>query len=237
MGNDGKDVNEMNIKKSLFAAASMALVLMGFASSATAEGVLREVVNTKPMPKNAELHAVGWTRLAQGALGGTGFECDTTANVKATSEDGKTGQVTALSIPDQTKCKGIGALAGCTLKNHSITNLPYHTDVETTKVGVTGQIVIHMEYGGMCLFKEHTLIFGALSLFPLKTGNSMITGTSGNLAEKSTAASGTSTLHGNPIAGWEIAGEGELSDGTEIVAEGELELTTPSRCTYYLSAN
>jgi len=228
----------MSIKKNLIAVAAMALTTMGLASSAMAQdGVLRHTETTTPIAKNVELHVIGGLQWAAGGGAGTGMKCDVTANIKVTGEEGKVAQITSLTIPDTTKCTGLGGLGGCTLKNDAVKGTPYNLTVTPTEVDITSLVTLEYEYGGFCFFTKHTIELSALKLLPIKTGNAALTGTNGKMADGGKAATGTATQHGEPIAGWRITGGGKLSDGTEVVASGDLELTLPGRCTYYISSN
>jgi len=219
----------MRTKMSLIAAAAMALALMGFASSAMAatDGVVRDVTNNEIIPLNHELHFVGWARFGSGS---GGMKCHVTAIAKATVSNGTTGQVTNFSIPDTTKCTGDGGLAFCTLTGDQVTNLPYHLTATPTDFDVTGNIVIHNQFGGFCPLSEVTLEFSEITLKPLNTTNKRaVTNTAGNL--------GNTAAAGEPIAGVELSGSGSSPQVGAITAEGELELTAPDRCTWKLASS
>jgi hypothetical protein len=230
----------MSIKKSLLALAAAAMATMAFASSAMAtDGVLRDHTGeTKPIAENTELHLIGWVKITTNS---SSFECHVTAIVKATGTTGTTGDVNTFTVPDTTKCTGTGGLNGCKLKAHDPTT-PYHltvTDngrVDVTKTG--GTIVLHLEYDA-CLVKKVTLTINEVQLTPKKTGTTPVppTGTQNTL--------GATAALGETIAGFEISSGtgvehvenifGGKSEETATLS-GELELKSPTRCTYEITA-
>ncbi len=237
----------MNIKKSLLALVVLALAMTGLASSAMAatDGVIRDVTTNEIIPENHELHAIGWAKFSS-SLGS--FECHVTSIVKATKNteglQGRTGDVTNFSIPNTANCTGHGGLAECKLKKDTITNLPWHAtatppsetnpagDIDITP-GTAGNIVIDNEFeGGFLCPAKVELVFTAITLTPLKTGTTAITGG----ASPGHLGGGTAALN-DPIAGIEISGKGTSPQVGEITASGELELTEPDRCTWKIASS
>jgi hypothetical protein len=228
----------MSTKKSLLAIAAMALSLMGFASSASAatDGVIRDVTTNAIIPAGTELHAVGFAKFSSGF---GNFECHVTANIKATGAAGTTGEVTNFSIPNTANCTGSGALAGCTLKSDTITNLPWNATVTPPGGSIPAgdlditdpsNIVIDNEFsGGFFCPSSLTLTFPSITLTPLKTGTTQVTGGT------SAVLGGTAALN-DPIAGVEISGSGTSPLGS-VTASGQLELTSPGRCTWKIATS
>ena len=229
----------MSIKKSLLALVAAAIATMALASSAMAtDGVLRDHVGTEPIKENTVLHLVGWTKFttANGS-----FECHRTWNIKAVGNAGSTGEVTAFTIPDTTKCTNSGAYAGCKVKTHETKNLPYHVTVtDNGRIDITGKIQIYSEYSN-CLMKSTLLTFEEIQLTPKKTGTTVPapTGTENKL--------GATAALNETIAGFEIGGltAGPIhivnifgGESTENITglTGEFELTSPQRCTYEITA-
>lgn len=227
----------MSIRKGLLGVAVVAIAMMGFASSALAaeDGTIVDVENGKPIAVGTKLHLIGWAKF-QGGLGG--IECHVTSEVEATSDT--TGKVINFSVPDVSKCTRNGGLAFCTLNSVTSDNLPWHVTVTKTDFDVTsgsgiggGAIrITNVFSGGFCAISgTSSLTFPeGVTLTPLKTGSSAVTGTTGHLLAGGTAAAG------EPIAGVEIKAKGKIDKPSgaeeEINATGELELTVPERCTY-----
>jgi hypothetical protein len=219
----------MSIRKSLLTLAATALMLMGFASPTMAaeDGIIRDVSTGSLIAQGTELHAVGSVKYVIW-LGS--FECHVTAVIKATGTAGTTAQITSFTIPDTTKCTGSGFLAGCKIKSAITTNLPYSVTVTPADLEVTGNMVFLNEYPS-CVLAKQTMKFYKFTLRTLKTGTDVVTGTNGHL--------GTTAEEGEPIAGFELEATGVMPGppDKEITTTGELELTSPERCTYYLSTN
>lgn len=223
----------------LLAFALAALALTAFASSAMAEGQIRDVTTNETIPAKRVLHLVGW---AQFTSGNEGVKCDVTATLEPTVVGGTEGTVTAFNIPDTTKCQYIGAKFNtCLLSAHGPGGLPWK--VKTTKTpdfDITGNIVFNNTFkAGSCPFvfpvgriTRVKLTFAEITARPLKTGNEVNTGTSNTL--------GATAALNDPIAGVEISGKGNAEvefDSTAVVnqateASGKLELTSPDRCTW-----
>jgi hypothetical protein len=235
----------MSIKKSLLALAVLALAMMGFASSAMAEGGhIRDVKTGLPPEAGREFHFVGWAKFETGA---GSLECHVTAVLVATGTEGKTGHVKTFTVPDTTKCKKGGGIANCTFKSHEATttgpNGEETWDVTATKedfdlTSSTGVIVIHNKFEGFGCPSEITLtIEESITLRPLKTGVKIVTNTQNTLGE--------TAKNGDPIAGIEFHVEKSKKStadvktifGTtkeELTVAGELELTEADRCTWEL---
>jgi hypothetical protein len=234
----------MSIKKSLLALAVAALTSMVFASAAMAEGgKLIDVTTGKVPTEGRELHLVGWMKVETEIAS---VECHVTAVLVATGLAGRTGHIKTFTVPDTSKCKLEGALSGCKFKKHEATTTNGANeiwDVTTTKqdfalTSSTGSLVIHNQFEGLFCPTEITLtIEESVTLRPLKTGTSEVTGTFGNLSKAGTAASGES------IAGLEFSVpksakstvhvKGPIVEGTEeAVVTSELELTDADRCTW-----
>ena len=231
----------MSIKKSLLALIVAAMATMAFASPALAtDGVLRDTNGgTAPIPENTALHLIGWTKFA---TPNASFECHVTSTIKAVGTTGNTGSVTVFTIPDTTKCKGGGLLAGCTVMSHESKNLPYHATVTSNgRLDITGTIEIHSTYVSGCLAKTTLLTLSEVTLIPLKTGERVVTGTEGRL--------GVTANLNEPIAGFELTGftakgEVHIVDAfnhafTEklTAVSGEFEIAGTERCTYEITAS
>jgi hypothetical protein len=227
----------MSIKKSLVGLAAVVMVTMAFASPAMAaeDGTLVDHQGTNPIAAGTVLHLIGWKK---NTTNSGSYECHATLNIQATGSSGTTGDVTAFTIPDTTKCTGTGLHNGCKLKAHSTTNLPYHATVTSNgRIVITGNIVFHEEYKE-CLVKRTTLTYTSIELTPLKTDERAVTGTEGKL--------GTTAALNETIAGFEIDGTTggvvhieNIFGGKEEAASstsGEFELTAPERCTYEIIA-
>ena len=230
----------MNIKKSLLALLAAAMATMAFASPAMAtDGFIRDATTNETIHGGTALHLVGWTKFT---TGGSSLECHVTSIIKSIT--GSTGEVSVLTTPDTTKCKGAGALNGCTVKTDEAKNLPYDITVtENGRVDISGKIELHNTYSG-CLVKTTLVKLSELTLTPLATGTRAITGgTAGNAL-----LGGTAALN-EPVAGFEVDGftangkvQVESSLGTkseEALAgfTGEVEFREKEdRCTYKITA-
>ena len=236
----------MSTKKSLLALLAAAMATMAFASPAMAtDGVLRDVGNGQPIPENTVLHMVGWAKFE---TPNASFVCDATSRIEVTGKGGTTGNVTAFTIPDTSKCTGTGAYKGCILKTHEAKNLPWATTVtDNGMIDITGTIEIHDTFSG-CLIKTTLLTLSEIKLTPLATGTRAITGGTGE------AKLGVTAFLTQPIAGFEIDGftasgqtHHESSLGTKFTetltgVSGEFELTkeeggVAQRCTYEITAS
>jgi hypothetical protein len=225
----------MKISKSLFAIAATLIATMGLASSAMASGgVVRDVTTNAIIPNGTKTEYKGWAKFT-GGLGA--FTCHVVSTSEATGTAGNTGKVTKFEANGTENCSGSGFLAGCTLESHSTTNLPYHVTVTKEDLDVTGTIVLHNKYKGfLCPLngEEVTLTFSAITLTPLKTGTTAVTGTSNKL--------GGTSKPGEPIAGFDISGNGEIHRETTgeteaITASGELEVSDANRCTWKIATS
>jgi hypothetical protein len=233
--------------KVLLAFAMAALALTAFASSAMAQGQIRDVEGVhKTIENGRTLHLIGWAEFADEAVPANGYKCDVTAILHTDVEGGTTGTITEFTIPDTTKCEGTGILKGCVLTAHQSTNLPWHVTTTTVPPDfdiTEGNIVIHNTFkAGTCepVFllgraTEATLTFTkGITARPVKTGTEVNTGTSNTL--------GATAALGDPIAGIELSGKGiahikfEHGEQTpEVNVTGKLELTPPDRCTWTIS--
>jgi hypothetical protein len=220
----------MSIKKSLLAMAVTALALMGFASSAmgATDGVIRDV-DGGVIQNGVTLHMIGWTKFSA-SVGS--YQCHETVTIEMTGTTGTTGDVKSMTIPNLANCTGTGFLAGCKLTSAETKNLPYHVTVTPTDLDVTGTIVKVTKYSS-CLIAEQTTTFSEITFKPLKTGPNTITG-----VPAGTGHLGTTAANGEPIAGFEYSGSGTVNPGgIAITVTGELELTSPERCTYKLESS
>jgi hypothetical protein len=228
----------MSIKKSLLPSfAAMAIALTAFASSAMAaeDGVLKDVTTGNPITDPAgapvELHFVGWTKFE---TLGTGIECHVTALYTPTGTEGKTGDITGFT-PITSSCHGFGSIYnGCKITSDSVLNQPYHVTVTKTDFDVTATNIAITNTFSSCVNSnvtfENLFFEEGATLKPLKTGTRTVTDTAGNL--------GTTAAAGDPIAGVELSAQGVAENNLgEIGIEltGELELTSPERCTYKLA--
>ena len=227
----------MSIKKSLLALAVAATAAMAYASPAMAtDGKIRaHHAGTPEIPAGTVLHLVGWTKFttAKGS-----FNCHVTWNIETTS--GSTGKATTFDVPDMSKCTATGSFNGCKVNGFAAKNLPYHVTVtDNGRIDITGNIQIHSTYSN-CLLKTTLRTLQEFQLTPLKTGEGVVTGTENRL--------GVTAALGETIAGFEIDG---INPGSEVHMEdifggkaseaissitGELELTSPQRCTYEITA-
>jgi hypothetical protein len=231
----------MRTARGLLAIAVTILALMGFASSAAAatDGVVRDVTTSAIIPENRELHAVGWWgfQLPSGS-----FICHFTSNLKATGATGTTLDVTNFSIPDVTKCSVSNGFSECHLSESATDNLPSHAtvtppgaEIPAGDLDVTGSIGFTWTFSPsspFCPFHNTSVSIVTSTMKPLKTGTKVVTGTSNTLGS-------TASLN-DPIAGFEISSlvTVSYSDGSfaTMVASGELELTSPDRCTWKITS-
>jgi hypothetical protein len=228
----------MSIKnRLLLSVAAMAIALTAFASPTMAaeDGVLRDVTTGQPITDPAggpvELHFVGWTKFE---VLGTGIECHVTALYTPTGAEGKTGDITDFTLETNT-CHGFGSIYnGCKVTTDSILNEPYHVTVTKTDFDVTATNIVIASTLSSCMDSNVTFLNffyeEGITLKPLKTGTRTVTNTAGNL--------GTTAAAGEPIAGVDFSApvviESNFGEfGLEVV--GELELTSPERCTYKLA--
>jgi hypothetical protein len=241
----------MSIRKSLIAVAAMALALMGFASSAMAatDGVIRDTVDNSIIPANREVHLIGWAKFDTSS---GNYECHVTSVLKVTGSTGTTGHVKTFTVPDRSKCTGSGFLSGCTLtafSNNTEGLHPWHVTVtppsETIPAGdfdvkpesESEKIEIHNTFGGSCFGSGQsvTLKFSTITLKPLQTGTTTITGVPAGTGH----LGGTATAAEPKIAGAEISGTGTVEGGLggSVTATGELEVTEADRCTWKITAS
>jgi hypothetical protein len=231
-GTRQEGVLEMSIKKSLLlsiATAAIAITALTPSAMGATDGVIQVV--SPIIPNGTNVHLVGWARFQ---TGGSGIICHVTGTYEVTGTEGKTGDVKSFVLTTST-CEGFGvAYANCTVTADSVNGLPYHATATPTDLDVTGNIEITSSLsatpGKTCNFTFTNLFFEELTIAPLGTGTKTVTNTSNTLGK----VVGANT----PIAGVAIEGEGEAENNTAtfpIAAEGELELTSPERCTYKLS--
>jgi hypothetical protein len=188
-------------------------------------------VNGTPISNGTKLHLVGWAKLE---TLGTGIECHVTATYEATGTEGKTGNVTAFSLETAT-CHGFGSIYnGCKVTSDAVKNLPYAVKTTKTLLDITATNIIVESILSGCVNTNVTFtnlyLEEGVKLEPLKTGTRTVTNTSGHL--------GTTAATGEAIAGVELSGEGTAENNLgelAVEASGELELTSPERCTYRLS--
>jgi hypothetical protein len=229
----------MSIKKSLLlsiATAAIAMTALAPSAMGATDGVIRDVTSPNGIiPANTGLHLIGWARFQ---TGGSGIMCHVTGQAETTGTTGTTGDATAFVITTST-CEGFGvAYANCTVTADSVNNLPYHVTVTPSDLDVTGNIQITSSLGATpgktCNFTFTNLSFEEITLVPLNTTNPRTVTNTGNRLGNVAAA-------GEAIAGVRIEGEGEAENNTlipfPVAAEGELELTSPERCTYKISAS
>jgi hypothetical protein len=227
----------MSIKKSLLLSfAAMAIAMTAFASSALAaeDGVLQDTNGnpiTDPVGAPVELHFTGWAKFE---TLGTGIECHVTALYTPTGTEGKTGDITGFT-PITSTCHGFGSIYnGCKVTTDTVLNQPYHVTVTKTDFDVTSTNIVINSTLSSCVNTNVTftnLSFEeGVTLKPLKTGTRAVTDTAGNL--------GTTAAAGDPIAGVELSAQGFAENNLGelgVEATGELELTSPERCTYKLA--
>jgi hypothetical protein len=228
---DRKEALEMGIKKNLLlsmATAAIAMSTLVPSAMGATDGVLKDT-NFANIANGAKLHAVGWARFQSG---GSGIICHVTGTAEAIGLGGTTGNVTAFVITTSS-CHGFGvAYQSCTVTADSVNNLPYPVTVTPNDFDVTDNIEITATLGATpfktCNFSFTDLFFEEITLVPLATGTRTVTNTSNTL--------GNVVGNGMPIAGFRIEGEGEAENDFlirfPVAAEGELELTSPERCTY-----
>ena len=224
---------EMSVGRSLLVSALVAIAAMALASSAMAwDAKFRDRVGEDEIPSGRLLHTAGWTKFS-GAQGS--YACHT--SIVAEAATAARGYITSFAVPDKAKCAGTGVLNGCRLKSYTPTNLPYSftvtdTGPSETEIEVSGTIWIDGELEG-CLVKSLTLTVGGINVLPLKTGRSIVAGTSNRLGATATPK--------EPIAGFTIAGTNDRADiedafggkfEEETTVSGEVELTEPDRSTW-----
>lgn len=222
-----------------FAIAAVALTVL--ASAAMAEGQIRDVnAPNATIAKGRVLHLVGWTSFTDEKEAKNGFECHVTSTIETDVEGGTTGTMTAFT-PDTAHCFGLGLYKGCKIIKDENTNMPWHVKTTLEDFDITGidfrttvtECPLEVPFGRA---EEVTGEIGEITARPLKTGTEVNTNTSNTL--------GATAKAGEPIAGIEffLSGTGVhvkytsgFTRGLPTV-DGKLELTSPDRCTWKISA-